>query len=316
MLQNNSTAKNPISRAENAGCALCFCAIALLCAARLFISKISLPISSFVLIVVLTVIAFAVPVIVFCTIFPDKLKGQKLSKKYRGNIKFCIACALLLVFTAILTKSIMFYIWGPENSIQSSISGMGYYQSIFVYALLPALTEEIFFRFVAFRMFEKKCGGLCAIFGSAFFFALTHFSVPDFITYFTAGIILALVMYITRSVLLTAAMHFFNNIISFYLEKTVFKIASESNSAILAIFILAAISIVLIIWVLSELESICRAKYLAENSEESDNQAKNTVVFAHLIPEGEKVYHAFSYILLSPFTWTSCLAFIATSALM
>lgn len=316
MLQNDSGSKSPIIRAENAGCALCFCAIALLFTARLFISKVSLPISSFILIVALTVIAFAVPALVFSIIFPDRLKGEKISKKHRGNIKFCIACTLLLVFSAILTKSILFYISGPESSVKTTVSGMNYYQSVFVYALLPALTEEIFFRLIAFRMFEKKCGGLCAIFGSALFFALTHFSAESFVTYLVAGIILAVVMYITRSVIITAVMHFLNNLISFYLEKAVFKIASESNSAILAIFILAAISVILLMWVLSELESICRAKYLTENSEEQNDQTKPVLVFAHLIPEGEKIHHAFSYILFSPFTWTSIIVFIAISVLI
>lgn len=316
MLQNNSDGKNILTRAENIGCALCFCAIALLCAARIFISKVSLPVSNFLIIVILTVVAFAVPALVFSMVFPEKFKGVKISKKHRGNIKFCIAATLFLVFSAILTKSIMFYITGPQTSVQSAVSGMSYYQSVFVYALLPALTEEIFFRFAAFKIFEKKCGGLCAIFGTSLFFALTHFSITDFLTYFIAGIILALVMYITRSVILTMAMHFINNIISFYLEKTVFKITSESNSAILAIFILAAISIVLFLWVLAELENICRVKYLAENAETEENPKKTTAVFAHLIPEEEKTINAFSYVVFSPFTWTSIAAFIAISVLL
>ena len=86
---------------------------------------------------------------------------------------------------------------------------------ILAYAIIPAICEEIVFRAVLCREYEKY-NVICGVIASAVFFALLHFNVYQFPVYFFSGILLAMVMYATGSVLASIIVHLFFNIFGLF----------------------------------------------------------------------------------------------------
>ena len=82
---------------------------------------------------------------------------------------------------------------------------------ILAYAVLPALCEEPVYRAVLCAEYESAGVGV-AVTVSSLFFAMLHFSLPLFPHYFVLGLILALVMYATRSTLAAILLHLLYNL--------------------------------------------------------------------------------------------------------
>lgn len=301
MLQNDEkNGGNPITASENAAPALGLCSIVLLAASKLLpyglVQK-----NAFLFITAVSVIAFALPAVVFAVVFRKKSEFFFYAPR-KKTAKICFPAVFLLIFTALLSRCVLCYINGaPAASASSLVSQMGYFEALFCYTLLPAVLEELVFRGVVFPLYERSCGGLCAIVSSSLFFAMSHLSGEDFILYFISGLILGGVVYITRSVFLGMILHLINNLTSFYLENSVFRITAESKSGILAIFLLTALSLVCLFWFLTELESVCRQRYLA--SEKDSFSAKR------LFPDGISKSQAFLKAALSPFLWVAVVIF-------
>lgn len=308
MLQNDSETKNGlIKNAENRACALCFFVLLILASADIILRYSNLNISAEFILPAVSALAFAVPAVIFFALYKDK-KALFEHKYLRGvyAIRLCVPAGLLLILSNFLTQSIVYYISGKQNTNVGILANQSYMTSFVLYAILPAVLEELVFRKVAFCAFEKSCGGLGAIFATSLFFAAIHFSAQDFITYFIAGIILGTTFYITRSVVSVMLMHFLNNITSFYLSGTVFKIASESKSGFLAIFIVAAIFLLLLMWTISELEIICRRKRISAYDEDGQAYAS----YPTLLPYEKSMGDVAKQVFCSPFLWASALIFL------
>lgn len=313
MLQNNET---NTKRADHTASLMCFCVLILLLAATFIISRYVPETNAAMALISVSCAAFLIPSIVFLVLF-KKSKGANVGMRrmQKGTLKFCVPALFLLLTTAVLFKSIVCYIFGYQAAQTVSIlPGLGYFEAILCYAVLPAILEEIVFRGIAFSMYEKSFGGLGAIIITSFFFAMSHFSAADFVSYFISGVILATVVYICRSVFPAIILHFINNFISYYLENAVFKITSETKSGVLAIFILSAISLLLLFWFLLELEYICRNRYISESAKEQREQYEDgqADVCPRLLPEQTGVASVFARVFASPFVWAGALVFIVS----
>ena len=82
---------------------------------------------------------------------------------------------------------------------------------LLAFAIIPAACEELFFRGVLCRFYERFGVGI-AVFVSGLFFALIHFSLPLFLTYLFLGMLLAFTLYATGSLYATFALHFLYNL--------------------------------------------------------------------------------------------------------
>src|SRR5690606_15272529 len=81
-----------------------------------------------------------------------------------------------------------------------------------VMALLPAISEELFFRGIIMRMVHQRVGKVIhAILLSAIIFALMHGNPMGFVSIIIAGAILAAVYYLTGSLWLSMLAHLLNN---------------------------------------------------------------------------------------------------------
>ena len=83
--------------------------------------------------------------------------------------------------------------------------------SLLIFAVMPALVEETFFRGL---FFQGMGGGKIAVFGTSLLFALMHMNFNQICYAFAAGFVLGTVILITRNLTASMIMHFVFNGIS------------------------------------------------------------------------------------------------------
>ncbi len=135
-----------------------------------------------------------------------------------------IAAAIPLLTGGCLLISIIF---GGTRSLSDGFTlyntfvsegGSGFFEKIFLiiaYAAVPAICEELVFRGIICKETERY-SPFCAVLISSVFFALLHFDIALFPVYLFSGILLALSMYATGSVIVPMIIHFFYNVIALF----------------------------------------------------------------------------------------------------
>lgn len=145
-------------------------------------------------------------------------REERIGLKYLSIDSTGIKRAWPLVFPTVsvviaisaLTSFLIFLTTGRTNSVDL---GSSFFVAILRYALLPALLEEMLFRYLPLRLLSpySRRG---AVLISAFFFSLVHhdlFSIPYA---FIAGVIFMAVDIATDSVIPSLIIHFINNALS------------------------------------------------------------------------------------------------------
>ncbi len=92
---------------------------------------------------------------------------------------------------------------------------------ILVVALVPAISEEAFFRGFVQKSFELSIKPFWAIFITSFAFALYHFNPYGFLALLLLAMFLGFSVYLSKSILIPIILHFLNNffsIIMFFVE--------------------------------------------------------------------------------------------------
>ena len=143
------------------------------------------------------------------------------------------------------------------------------------------MTEEFLFRGIVAGEYETHGAGIAVVF-SAVVFAMSHFSVVRFPVYFFSGIMLALVLYATRSLLASMVIHILNNAAVLLCEKYVLHIVDRQNVS-LVLFVLMAgmaflISGMLMCW---EGQSLYKT-YAEENVESPYAAGSRTNIFGRI----------------------------------
>lgn len=83
---------------------------------------------------------------------------------------------------------------------------------IFVVSIVPAFSEEIFFRGFIQKSFELRYRPILAIVITSAFFAAYHFNPYGIIPLFILGLYLGFAVYITDSIFMAVILHFINNL--------------------------------------------------------------------------------------------------------
>ncbi len=119
-------------------------------------------------------------------------------------------CFLLSVLMGNLSAGQSFVLYDTFTSHQDGTT-MGVAYLVLAYAILPAVCEELIFRGMLCAEFEGR-GVACAIAVSSILFSMLHFNLLAMPVYLFAGVILALVLYATRSVFCAIIVHFLYNL--------------------------------------------------------------------------------------------------------
>jgi membrane protease YdiL (CAAX protease family) len=131
-----------------------------------------------------------------------------LDKKHALSLIPIIPLTVGVIFVISLLTSLVLSLFGFKESVQ--LEG-NIFRVLALHALLPALLEEMLFRYVPLRLLGGRSPAM-AILLSALFFGLSHtdlFQIPDAII---AGIILAAIDVAYDSIIPSLAVHFINNV--------------------------------------------------------------------------------------------------------
>ncbi len=196
-------------------------------------------------IIVLQMLCLVVP-----SAFYIKLKGDGFVRRMRiapmGIEKLLVT--LLAVVVLILGDTLIKLLLYQTGIIEDGYSV--YYQylngvqpgvlySLVTFALVPAVCEELLFRSVLCAEYEND-GVVTAVIASAALYGMFGMNFGYFPVYFFAGIIFALVMYLTRSVFSAMICHLCYNVFELVAEDTIKTILTKPQSTGFLFFASAA----------------------------------------------------------------------------
>lgn len=128
---------------------------------------------------------------------------------------FCLPVFLGLANTANLAGALLAHLLGIENTTSILPSdGAELFIQFVVLCILPAITEELFFR-GALQGLLRPCGSAAAIFGPALLFALLHLDPIQGLTALVCAVFLGWLAERSGSILPGMLLHFVNNCIAF-----------------------------------------------------------------------------------------------------
>jgi len=216
---------------------------------------------------VLQAAVFGIPAAVFCAFrgqgYVFKL-GFGLPKK--RSFPVIIFGTLFLILSLCVLKFGLFHfaydasaysLYGSSISIRPSSFGSGVIMVLSL-AAVPALLEEFVFRGIIMR--EYRMGGsFFSMLMSALLFAFVHFDLPQFPIYFVSGLILAWLVFLTKSVWASVIAHFAYNVFALFWEKYIWLFSSNPDSDILFWLILIVLLLVCAFFFLSFSERLLRS---------------------------------------------------------
>ncbi|MBQ4139777.1 MAG: CPBP family intramembrane metalloprotease [Clostridia bacterium] len=179
--------------------------------------------NEYVAVIVLQLVIFLMPAAFYIKALGLDFGRFRLSLFGPGHLLLLISALISLTTGTILidhyviggdSLSASYDLWGVFISKNEGGVGNTLYL-ILAYAALPAFCEEFVFRGLLISEYEKR-STTASVLLSSLFFALLHFDIARFPTYFFAGLILALTLYASRSLLAVMLIHFCNNMVGIF----------------------------------------------------------------------------------------------------
>ncbi len=196
-------------------------------------------------VVVLELVIYALPSAFFYILRNKQLKGKlRFRLPSPGQSLYLLYAAVFLIGGSALISMGMYALF-PESFSAGSTSAADFARNeglfdglylVMTFAILPAVTEELLFRGIVMTSYEGMGVGT-AVIVSSLAFAMSHFSFVRFPVYFFAGLVLAGVLYATRSLPAAILIHSLNNAAVLFLEEFVLHIA-EKRSISMVLFLI------------------------------------------------------------------------------
>jgi membrane protease YdiL (CAAX protease family) len=194
---------------------------------------------------VLQLLIFVLPAFIYI-----RIRGERLS----GKMRFSLFSADKIFITVIASAGLILagILWtcalnaigvtsdatGSNSVYDSFIMNDGLNIITFISAaVLPALFEEAVFRGVVLAEYERGAPKRGIIF-SSLLFAMLHFSLTQFVFYFAAGIMLALLTYAARSIIPAIIAHFAYNIFSLLGQSYIDALLQTVGSVFVFVFVI------------------------------------------------------------------------------
>ncbi len=211
---------------------------------------------------------------------------------------FLFSSLAVMLFGNMVIKYLGYILFGAVNSATVVYEHDNMFALIAATVLVPAITEEILLRGVIFTEYEKRgVGAFGAIVGSAVLFAFIHFDIKDFISYLFAGIILAVTVHVTRSLLAPIIVHLMNNTICLFTDTFLKRVSKESISSFFVFFLLMVLLLLALFAFFESLEWISNAK---ADSKAKESESADTNGNLRLIPVNTKISSILSGIFMTP----------------
>lgn len=157
-------------------------------------------------------------------------------------VQILLAVILLLGSALISMLTIRLGISQPETNTFSGIAAPNVL-ILLIFAVIPAVCEELVFRGVIMSSFEL-CGTVPAVIGTSLLFAFAHMSLENLPLYFFASVVLCFVTYVSRSVWSAVIIHSLYNVFAICLSGYISGIAAHLES-----FSLLFIVMLFLLWI-------------------------------------------------------------------
>jgi membrane protease YdiL (CAAX protease family) len=158
---------------------------------------------------------------------------KKTKRKFNEVFKFNRVSAFLWIAIIVFTAGFVIVISEIDNlmnyilpmpkwfliAFDTLMAGQIFIISIIIIGIIPALTEELFFRGLILDGLKNNYSKRKAILISAFLFGIIHLNPWQFVGGFIIGVISAWICIETNSILLSIYIHFFNNTLYTITEK-------------------------------------------------------------------------------------------------
>lgn len=174
--------------------------------------------------VVLTYTLSALSFIIFFFVFNKCVKvknkfaisdGQKISL-LPVSIAMVLAIICIFLFTPfVYLLEHLFGISPKDIPLKEEMSGsLGFFGlGVLIFALLPAIGEELVFRGIILRGLSSRFNGFVSIFITSLVFTLVHGSIDQTIYQFIVAVLLGYLAYVGGSLVYSIILHFLNNLL-------------------------------------------------------------------------------------------------------
>lgn len=204
--------------------------------------------SQYLSIILLQLLIFPIPAYLYIRLRPQgymkslRLGMFKLSHLFLilSSILILICgCTLLGMLCGMMKAQPSFTLYDTFTTSNDGTVG-AWIRLVLAYGLLPAFCEELVFRSILCNEHERH-GILYAATVSALFFAFLHFDLTALPVYLFAGLLLSLVMYVTRSAIAAMVVHLGYNLFGIFVQAGLSGYCRSTGSVGLLVIILIAL---------------------------------------------------------------------------
>ncbi len=191
-------------------------------------------------VIILQMMIFLLPGALWCRFCGERyIRRLRISLPRISSIPLILVATLLMIsggllismlFGGLETLSDNFTLYDTFISKSDGTVSNSLYL-VLAFALLPALCEEFIYRGILCYEYERG-GVLRAVVTSSVFFSMLHFNLANLPVYLFCGVILALVLYATRSLVGAVVAHFLYNIFGLFGQRymgNLYRLTSDTR---------------------------------------------------------------------------------------
>ena len=244
--------------------------------------------SEYLSIILLQLMIFPIPAYLYIRLKPRefagslRLRGLRLSHLFlilSASLVLICGCTLLGMLCGMMTAQPSFTLYDTFASVNDGSVGATV-RLVLAYGLLPAFCEELVFRSILCAEHEKH-GILYASVVSALFFAFLHFDLTALPVYLFAGVLLSLVMYVTRSAVAAMIVHLCYNLFGIFVQAGLSGYCRGTGSIGLLVILLIALLLLSAAFLCGEVSRILRHRArvdLLDNPEDISTPGLNKLL--------------------------------------
>jgi len=233
--------------------------------------------------------------------------GQKISL-LPISIALVLAIICIFLFTPFVNLvdygflSMGYFVDGSIPLQDMMATNFGYFGlGVVLYAVLPAISEELIFRGLIQKSLSTKLTGFATIIMTTFLFVLIHGSLSQTVYQFMVGILLSYLAYVGGSVVYSIILHMLNNflvllfscfdIVGYLSAESVVYYNVFSMIFPISIFLLGVVLVAILFWVLKYLRN---KNFFRYDSKGKKKKVKASEMIDLHAPEKIKLRHIWS----------------------
>ena len=263
---------------SNSATVLVLVIYALLLLSRLIDSAFLTRESEYLSIILLQLMIFPIPAYLYIRLKPReftkslRLGGLRLSHLFlllSASLVLICGCTLLGLLCGMMTAQPSFTLYDTFASVNDGSVGATV-RLVLAYGLLPAFCEELVFRGILCAEHERH-GILYASAVSALFFAFLHFDLTALPVYLFSGMLLSVIMYVTRSSIAPMIVHLCYNLFGIFVQAGLSGYCQSTGSLGLLVVLLIAVLLLAAASLCGEIARILHRRARADLLDDPDN---------------------------------------------